>query len=169
VNVRPGILAALCAAALCAGHGAAAADRALGSYKHWSAMRFGSGDALACMAFTQPMKSEGDYTRRGDAFVFVTRRPDNRDAARVSVEAGYTYAPGSRVRLVVGDLEESLHTEGSTAWLDGDGVRLIRAMRAGRELVVTGTSDRGTETVDRYSLYGFTAAHEATGKACRGR
>ena len=130
-------------------------------------MRFGGGDDLACMAFSQPVKSEGDYTRRGDAFVFVTRRPGDREAARVSVEAGYTYASGSSVRVAVGDLEESLRTEGSTAWLDGDSARLINAMRAGRELVVSGTSSRGTETVDRYSLYGFTAAHAATAKACR--
>ena len=61
--------------------------------------------------------------------------------------------------------------DGSTAWLDDDKdtARLLTAMRAGRELVVEGTSNRGTRTVDRYSLYGFTAAHRAIGKACPAR
>ena len=39
--------------------------------------------------------------------------------------------------------------------------------RAGAEMVVTGTSWRGTETRDTYSLSGFSAAHKAISTACR--
>jgi hypothetical protein len=166
VKLPSGILAAVLAAVPCA---APAADETLGTFRQWSAMRFGSGEALTCMAFSQPVKSEGEYTRRGDAFVFVTRRPGDDDAASVTLEAGYPYAPDSSASVVVGDLEVSLRTEGSTAWLDQDAARLIAAMRTGREMVVRGRSKRGTETVDRYSLYGFTAAYKAARRACRGR
>jgi len=39
-------------------------------------------------------------------------------------------------------------------------------MRRGGTLVVKGTSSRGTDTTDRYSLMGFTAAHNAISQAC---
>ena len=131
-------------------------------------MGFGSGKDRACMAFSQPVKSEGDYGKRGEAFVFVTNRPAAGERGRVSVETGYTYETGSPVRITVGDSAFSLRTEGSTAWLDdaAEGERLVAAMRAGRELVVAGTSSRGTDTRDRYSLYGFSAAYRAIAKAC---
>ena len=148
---------------------AAAADKSLGMFRDWSAMRYGSGKDLACMAFSQPTKSEGKYKKRGDAFVFVTRRREGKGVSmRVSVETGYTYKKGSTVALTVGKASFTLETGGSTAWLDSAeaGRKLVAAMRGGRELVVKGTSSRGTKTTDRYSLYGFTAAHKAIAKSC---
>jgi hypothetical protein len=43
---------------------------------------------------------------------------------------------------------------------------MVAAMRRGNSLVVEGTSARGTVTTDRYSLSGFTAAHNAISRAC---
>ena len=44
---------------------------------------------------------------------------------------------------------------------------MVRAMRVGKKLVIQGVSSRGTKTKDSYSLFGFTAAHNAINKACR--
>lgn len=157
-----GVLAATFALA------ATAADQPLGNFRDWSAMRFGGGAARACMAFSQPVKSEGDYSKRDQAFVFVTHRPGTRERDRISVETGYPFKPGSGVTLSVGEVSVTLATRASTAWLDDDDAarRLVQAMRRGRELEVRGTSSRGTDTVDQYSLYGFSAAHDAIDKAC---
>ena len=46
--------------------------------------------------------------------------------------------------------------------------QLVQAMKAGSELIVKGTSGRGTATTDTYSLGGFTAAMAAIDKACAG-
>jgi hypothetical protein len=61
-----------------------------------------------------------------------------------------------------------MFTDGSTAWsrdARGDAA-LVKAMRAGKSMIVTGVSGRGTATKDRYSLAGFTAAHKAINKSC---
>lgn len=144
------------------------ADESLGSFRDWSAMRFGAGKDLACMAFSQPVKSEGQYSSRGDAFIFITHRPAAGERGRISLDTGYTYKTGSVVTVIVDGLQLTLRTRGTTAWVDddGDARKLAAAMRAGRELVVKGTSSRGTDTVDHYSLLGFSAAHAAIGKAC---
>ena len=165
---RPGIFILLAAIAAAPALGQ---DKSLGSFRDWSAMRFGSGEDRACMAFSQPVKSEGNYSKRGDAFLFVTHRPAAGERGRVSLDTGYTYRAGSKATLTVGDMALELRTDGSTAWLDDDARtrRLLSAMRAGRDLVVEGTSSRGTRTVDHYSLYGFSAAYAAMGKACPAR
>jgi invasion protein IalB len=43
---------------------------------------------------------------------------------------------------------------------------LVDAMRAGKTVMVKGTSSRGTETTDSFSLGGFTKAYAEIGKAC---
>ena len=44
--------------------------------------------------------------------------------------------------------------------------KIVSAMKAGTRLVVLGTSSRGTDTEDIYSLFGFTAALKLIDKAC---
>lgn len=40
-------------------------------------------------------------------------------------------------------------------------------MKAGRTMIVRGTSTRGTATTDTYSLTGFTAGMKAIDEACK--
>ncbi|MFO1120388.1 MAG: invasion associated locus B family protein [Rhodospirillales bacterium] len=43
---------------------------------------------------------------------------------------------------------------------------IVAAMKAGKAMIVRGTSARGTLTTDTYSLSGFSAALAAIDKAC---
>lgn len=148
---------------------AASADRSLGNFKDWSTMAFGDKKSLTCMAFTQPQKSDGDYTRRGDVFVFVTHRPGAGQKNQVSIETGYTYDAKAPVTLTIDDRSFALSADGSAAWLadSGKAAALVAAMKAGRAMQVEGTSSKGTRTKDQYSLLGFTAATRAIDKTCR--
>ena len=58
---------------------------------------------------------------------------------------------------------------GSTAWLasSSDEPGFVQAFKAGSQMVVRGTSQRGTDTVDTYSLSGATAAMNAIDAACQ--
>lgn len=145
------------------------ADRSLGTFKDWSTMAFGDEKSLTCMAFTQPVKSNGEYTRRGDVFVFVTHRPGAGQKNHVSVETGYTYDSKIPVTLTIDAHTFSLSADGSAAWLadSADAPKLMAAMKAGRLMRVDGTSSRGTRTIDEYSLLGFTAATRAIDATCR--
>jgi hypothetical protein len=44
--------------------------------------------------------------------------------------------------------------------------KLVDAMKKGTDLTVKGTSARGNDTVDSYSLIGFMRAYAAIGTAC---
>ena len=61
-----------------------------------------------------------------------------------------------------------MFTRGDGAWTRNakqDAV-LVAAMRSGKSMILRGVSGRGTRTTDTYSLKGFSAAHNAIGKAC---
>lgn len=149
--------------------GAQAADRTLGSFRDWSAMAFGSKKDPTCMAFSQPVKSDGEYSKRGEVFVFVTHRPADGKRQQVSIETGYSYKGQSPASITIDGVTFALRTEGSTAWLEQEAHNpdLVKAMKAGRTMRVQGTSSRGTETRDQYSLLGFSAAIRAIDRACK--
>ena len=148
-----------------------AADKSLGIFKVWSAMSFAEDDKTVCMIWSQPEKAVGKYKKRGEIFVFVTHRPSDGEMNKVSFETGYTFKDSSKIRVAIDGKAYTLYTDGSTAWsYNGkDDSRMVKAMRAGRTMMVEGTSSRGTKTRDTYSLGGFTAAHNAINKACKSK
>ncbi len=148
---------------------AIAADENLGTFKAWSAMSFDEDDKTVCMMWSQPEKAEGKYKKRGEIFVFVTHRPEDREMNKVSFEIGYTFKESSDVRVTIDGQAYTLYTDRSTAWSHNarDDGRMVKAMRAGHTMTMEGTSSRGTRTRDTYSLSGFTAAHNAINKACK--
>lgn len=145
--------------------------RTLGTFHSWIASTFDEGGETVCMMWSQPAKAEGEYTRRGDIYAFVTHRPAAKRNNKISVETGYTYKSDSDVTVTIDGQTFRLFTDGSTAWSysDKDERKMVGAMRAGNEMVIEGVSSRGTKTTDTYSLKGFTAAHKAINSACKVR
>ena len=140
----------------------------LGEFGAWFAFSVKQNGKTKCHLESDPIKETGKYTRRGDTFVQVTG-PWTRRAPTVAIIAGYTYKTRSKVTTTISDNRFRLTTQGDIAWANHPtiGARMIRAMKKGRRMVVKGRSNRGTRTVDFYSLIGFTAAIRAARRACR--
>ncbi|MDA7982374.1 MAG: invasion associated locus B family protein [Alphaproteobacteria bacterium] len=158
---------ALAALALSAPSPAAAAD-SLGSFRDWRAWQNGSGNSRVCYIASNPKRSEGNYTRRGEVFALVSYRPADKTAGEVSLVAGYKHAADSEVAVRIGAENFSLFTHDEASWArDAEtDTRMISAMQAAARMTVEGTSERGTLTRDEYSLLGFTAALAAAAEAC---
>jgi hypothetical protein len=141
----------------------------LGSHRDWYVYRYQDGDQAICYMASEPKKQEGNYTRRGNPAVLVTRRPAPRAVDEVSVQPGYTYMDGSEVEVEVDrNRKFLLFTRGEHAWTKSEQADrdLINAMRRGSDMTVRGTSVRNTFSLDTYSLLGFTAAYDAMVAAC---
>jgi hypothetical protein len=140
----------------------------VGTFRDWSVYKFEDGDTAICYMASQPKKQEGNYTRRGNPAVLVTRRPSPRVVDEVSVQPGYGYLDGSNVEIQIGKTKFLLFTKDEHAWAEteADDKRLIAAMRRGADMTVRGTSVKNTYSLDTYSLLGFSAAFEAMTKAC---
>lgn len=145
----------------------AGAETLLGQHRDWTARSYEEGGAAVCNMFSAPKRDEGDYTTRGEIIAFVTHRPDGQQWNVLAFDMGYPIQEGSEVTVEIGSESFSLFTRGDLAFsYPRDDAALVRAMRAGAEMIVRGTSARGTATRDTYSLIGFTAAHDAINRAC---
>lgn len=141
----------------------------LGRSQDWTAYTITENGNKVCYVASQPKKDEGNYTQRGEIYTLVTHRPAEGKFNVITVYAGYPYKESSSVTISFDGGKKSfqLFTHGETAWaLDKFDSEIVDAMKAGRDMVIKGTSSRGTVTTDTYSLLGVTAALNTIDKAC---
>ena len=64
--------------------------------------------------------------------------------------------------------DAKLFKEQGFAWIADTKVefRMISRMKKGSRIMITGYNKQGSQTIDHYSLLGFTKAYNATKKAC---
>ena len=166
-RMRPTTIALLLSPVL-SGAAAAQTPEFLGTHRDWNVYAFTEDSQKICYMASEPKKQDGDYTRRGNPAVLVTRRPGSPAVDEVSVQPGYSYLEGSEVEVEIGGREFMLFTRGEHAWTKSEEAdqALINAMKRGSDMTVRGTSVKRTYSLDTYSLLGFTAAYEAMVEAC---
>ena len=56
----------------------------------------------------------------------------------------------------------------SFAWMadDKEEKKMIKAMKRGSRIMITGYNQEGSQTIDHYSLLGFTKAYGVAKKSC---
>ena len=135
----------------------------------WGAFTLKERNGLACYLAGQPKESKPAGVNRGAIWLLVTHRPYKNIKSEISVYIGYPLKTNSSVSIHIDGQKFKLYTVKDTAWLEDakTEIRLVAAMRKGRKMVVKGTSKRGTNTTDTYSLNGFTRAHIAINRACK--
>jgi len=162
--------AALILVSLMLGSGPArAADQKLiAGYTDWDALAYDEKSGKVCYMASSPQKSDGKYSERSNIYFLVTNRKAEKSIGVVSVIAGYVYKKESSVKLKIGGKEFELFTNDDKAWAfnNKDDKDMVKAMKRGQKMLVTGTSASDTTTADTYSLAGFSAAYDAIGKAC---
>jgi hypothetical protein len=169
---RVALLTVCAAAAGLVPAAASASPTLLGVYKDWSAYKTGSGGSETCYALSQPKTTLPDHVNRDPIFFLLSDWPARKAKAEPEVVPGYPYKDGSKVTAQVGSDKFTFFTKNEdkagNAWVEAktDEARLVRAMRRGSQMIVTGTSSRGTLTHDTYSLSGVSAALSKIHKAC---
>lgn len=152
--------AAILAFALSSGAARAQEPQLLGEYEDWAAYTYNGDKGKVCYIVSQPKDSEPKDVRRDPVFLLVTHRPGEDALNEVSTIIGYPFKKGSSASATIGGTEFEMFTSGDGAWLDSKAkdTEMVGAMKRGLDLVVKGTSWRGTVTTDTYSLRGVTAA-----------
>lgn len=147
----------------------AVAPQVLGEYGDWIAYYYRDKAGPVCYMASTPKKDEGKYTKRGDIYIVVTHRPNEKSFDVVNINAGYTYKPRKDVEMKIGAQTFSLFSSGGTAWTrnDADDAKIVTAMKRGSRMIVNGVSEKNTKTKDTYSLNGFTSAYKAISNKCR--
>lgn len=139
----------------------------VGRFGDWQALTFEADGKSGCYVIAEPIRKEGDYTSRGKVYALVTHRPADKKLNVFTIIAGYAYKDGSDAVMQIDDRQFTLFTQEGMAWADDeDDPKIVDALKKGMGMVIRGTSSRGTETVDTYSLTGFTKAYDAIGESC---
>ena len=118
--------------------------------------------------------------RRSEVLLMVFFRPGASAQGQVTFTGGYPFASGSTVDMDIAGTTFTLFTksegkcededECEWAWpatLEDD-AKIVAAMKRGADTTLTARSGRGTQTADKFSLLGFTAAEEDASKRCAG-
>jgi invasion protein IalB len=146
--------------------------KALGTFDSWIAIELPEKSSKVCYMVARPAKSQPDGAKRGDVLLTITHRPAAKQRDEVSFQAGYPYKAGAPVTVEIEKKKFELFTrpesEPDGAWSRDAAMdkALVDAMRGGKTVLVKGTSARGTETADSFSLGGFAKAYAEIGKAC---
>ncbi|MES2728846.1 MAG: invasion associated locus B family protein [Pseudomonadota bacterium] len=140
----------------------------LGQFGGWSTYSFQENGQNSCFMAAHPQKDEGAYKKRGDIIATITHRPAEKTRNTFSYATGYAYKVKSDVTVTIDGQKFTLFTDGETAWAPDQATddALAKAIQQGSQMVVTGTSSRGTLTKDTFSLKGSGDAHAAISRAC---
>ena len=162
---------ALSAAASLAG-AASAKPELLGEFNDWKAFKSADGGTTVCYALSQPKKSAPANVKRDPIFFIVSNFPARKVQGEPSIVAGYPFKENSKATVQIGGASFAFTTVNANtdggAWIPDSATeqKLIAAMRGGSSLTVKGTSRRGTETTDSYSLSGASAALDRINQEC---
>jgi invasion protein IalB len=143
----------------------------LGTYGSWGAYQGMSGGRKVCFAAARPSSSQTVPANRprDPAYVFVASRPAENVTNEVSIIIGYPFKPNATATATIGSANFDMYTQNDGAWImnAADETRLVESMRKGADLVVKGTSGRGTQTTDTFSLKGLAQAIDRANQGCQ--
>ena len=139
-------------------------------FKNWCAGEHIDNDTKACLMVARPLKSKGDYKKRGTVTATIYHIPNQNNEAVFYITAGYMYKSESYVSINIDNKDkfELKLIENDAAWTDEDSIDkdIVESMKKGNKMTVIGYSSRGTKTTDIYSLMGFTSAYKYISQSC---
>ena len=143
----------------------------IGQFGTWGAYMATPNGKRVCFALAKPAASKTNPPNRprDPAYAFVSTRPAEKVVNEVSVMIGYALKPGSESTLEVGGASYAMYTQGDGLWIKNaaEEEQMVQAMRRSADAVIKGTSAKGTETTDTFSLKGLSQALDKIAQDCK--
>ena len=140
----------------------------IGKFKDWEALIVTSDSGKVCFAQSSPILQAPKSNKR-DAKLFIAFRPAEKIINEVSVTAGYEFNKNNSITAASGKNKFKFDIkEQGFAWIADTKIeyRMIKRMKKGSRIMITGYNQKGSQTIDHYSLLGFTKAYGAAKKSC---
>ena len=140
----------------------------IGKFKDWEALIVTSDSGKVCFAQSSPILQAPKSNKR-DARLFVTFRPAEKIKDEISASPGYEFNKNNSVIATSGKnkIKFDIIQQGF-AWIADSKIekKMVKVMKKGSRIMITGYNQKGSQTIDHYSLLGFTKAYNAARKAC---
>ena len=140
----------------------------IGKFKDWETLVLNKDNELTCFAQTKPVLQSPKANKR-EARLFVSFRPNDKITDEISTTSGYEFNSQNSILAKSGKKKYQFDiTQDGFAWISSNKVekKMIKAMKKGSRIMVTGYNKSGSQTIDHYSLLGFTKAYNAAKKSC---
>ena len=140
----------------------------MGTHKDWETYIVKSNSGKVCFAQSKPVLQAPKKNIR-DARLFISFRPAENITNEISITSGYEYNNKNSISAVSGKNKYKFDiVQESFAWMTSNKLekKMIKTMQKGSRIMVTGYNQKGSQTIDHYSLLGFTKAYKATKANC---
>ena len=140
----------------------------MGKHKDWETYIIKNDAGKVCFAQSIPVLQSPKASLR-DSRLFISFRPGEKIANEISITAGYEFNKKNMVTAVSGkNIYKFDLLQDGFAWMTSNKSekKMIKTMKKGSRIMITGHNQNGSQTKDHYSLLGFTKAYNATKANC---
>jgi len=136
--------------------------------KDWETYIVKNESSKICFAQSMPVL-QAPKTNTREARLFVTFRPNEKISDEISITSGYEYNKKNSIMARSGKYRYKFDiAQENFAWMADNKKekKMIKTMKKGSRIMITGYNQKGSQTIDHYSLLGFTKAYNTAKKSC---
>ena len=140
----------------------------IGKFKDWETIVVTDEASKLCFAQSKPVLQSPKNDIR-EARLFISFRPSEKISDEVSITSGYEYNVQNTILAKSGKNKIKFDiSKDNFAWITNNKVekKMITVMKKGSRIMITGYNKSGSQTIDHYSLMGFTKAYNSAKKNC---
>ena len=140
----------------------------IGKFKDWETIVVTDEAAKLCFAQSKPVLQSTKNNFR-EARLFISFRPSEKISDEVSITSGYEYNVQNAILAKSGKNKIKFDiSKDNFAWIANNKIekKMISVMKKGSRIMITGYNKSGSQTIDHYSLMGFTKAYNSAKKNC---
>jgi len=138
-----------------------------GTFKDWQVFTATTEQGKICFAQAKPKTRSPKNFKREPSKLFVTFRPQENIKDEVSVTSGHVYK-ASTVKAKSGRNNYVFFSKENFAWIADEKKeeKFIKLMKKASNIMVTANEPKDSQTVDHYSMMGFSKAYDTAKKNC---
>ena len=138
-----------------------------GTFKDWQVFTATTEQGKICFAQAKPKTRSPKNFKRESSKLFVTFRPQENIKNEVSVTSGHIYKT-STVKAKSGRNNYAFFSKENFAWIAEEEreKKFIKLMKKASNIMIIANEPKGSQTVDHYSMMGFSKAYDTAKKNC---
>jgi len=142
--------------------------KSIGKFKDWETFTVTENNNKICFAQSIPILRAPKKFERNPSRLFISFRPSKDIKDEVSATSGYTFQKEKIVKAKTGKKTYDFFSQEEFAWIldTEEEQRFIKAMKKASRVMIIGRTEKGKQTIDHYSLLGFTKAYNTAKKNC---
>jgi hypothetical protein len=140
----------------------------MGKHKDWETYVIKNNSGKVCFAQSKPVL-QAPKTNKREARLFITFRPKENISNEISITAGYDFNTKNSITAKSGKYKYTFDiAQQGFAWMADpkQEKKMIGTMKKASRIMVSGYNQKGSQTIDHYSLLGFTKAYNAAKANC---